>query len=135
MKKATWKTEVYIGGWDENGSQRDWLGGGGSVEWTQPAQDRDRWRAVVNAVMNLLVLPSRSKSVGARRLRSSTVTFTNLGNSHSYLTMLRQWLGLSSSEWDLGSLIINYELQKARKQAWKRESEWTVPFPRLQNEI
>jgi hypothetical protein len=28
----------------------------GSVEWIHLAQDRDRWRAVVNAVMNLRVL-------------------------------------------------------------------------------
>jgi hypothetical protein len=27
--------------------------GGGGVEWIQLAQGRDRWRAVVNAVMNL----------------------------------------------------------------------------------
>jgi hypothetical protein len=31
-----------------------WLAGG--VEWVQLAQDRDRWRAVVNTVMNLRVL-------------------------------------------------------------------------------
>jgi hypothetical protein len=33
--------------------------GWGSVEWIQMAQDRDRWRAVVNTVMNLRVLAPR----------------------------------------------------------------------------
>jgi hypothetical protein len=32
--------------------------GWGSVEWIQLAQDRDRWRAVVNTAMNLRVLVS-----------------------------------------------------------------------------
>jgi hypothetical protein len=36
------------------------LGGGGGVVWIHLAQDRDRWRAVVNAVMNLGVLAPRS---------------------------------------------------------------------------
>jgi hypothetical protein len=34
----------------------DW----GSVDWIQLAQDRDRWQAVVNTVMNLRVLEPRS---------------------------------------------------------------------------
>jgi hypothetical protein len=34
----------------------DW----GGVEWIHLAKDRDRWRAVVNAVMNLRVLAARS---------------------------------------------------------------------------
>jgi hypothetical protein len=34
--------------------------GCGSVDWIQLAQDRDRWRALVNTVMNLRVLAPRS---------------------------------------------------------------------------
>jgi hypothetical protein len=34
--------------------------GWGDVEWIHLAQYRDRWRAVVNAVMNLRVLAPRS---------------------------------------------------------------------------
>jgi hypothetical protein len=34
--------------------------GWGSVEGIQLAQDRDRWRAVVNTAMNLRVLAPRS---------------------------------------------------------------------------
>jgi hypothetical protein len=34
--------------------------GWGSVDWIQLAQDRDRWRALVNTAMNLRVLTPRS---------------------------------------------------------------------------
>jgi hypothetical protein len=34
----------------------DWV----SVDWIHLAQDRDRWRAVVNAVMKLRILEPRS---------------------------------------------------------------------------
>ena len=41
----------------ENNIEMD-LGGvrWGAIEWIDPAQDRDRWRALVTSVMNLLVL-------------------------------------------------------------------------------
>jgi hypothetical protein len=48
-----------IEGWD--GMRMDLREiGWGSVDWIQLAQDRDRWRAVVNMVMNLRVLVPRS---------------------------------------------------------------------------
>jgi len=34
--------------------------GWGNVDWIQLAQDRGRWRALVNTVMNLRVLAPRS---------------------------------------------------------------------------
>jgi hypothetical protein len=34
--------------------------GWGSLDWIRLAQDRDRWRALVNTVMNLRVLAPRS---------------------------------------------------------------------------
>jgi hypothetical protein len=37
--------------------------GWGCVEWIQFAQDRDRWLALVNTVMNLWVLAPRSELV------------------------------------------------------------------------
>jgi hypothetical protein len=34
--------------------------GWGSIDWIKLAQDRDRWRALVNTVMNLSVLAPRT---------------------------------------------------------------------------
>jgi hypothetical protein len=36
------------------------LGRGGGGDWIRLAEDRDRWRAVVSAVMNLRVLAPQS---------------------------------------------------------------------------
>jgi hypothetical protein len=45
----------------EDGIRGDLMAiGWGSVDWIQLAQDRDRWRALVNTVMNLRVLAPRS---------------------------------------------------------------------------
>jgi hypothetical protein len=45
----------------EDGIRMDlWEIGLGGVDWIRLAQDRDRWRAVVSAVMNLRVLAPRS---------------------------------------------------------------------------
>jgi hypothetical protein len=58
-KKTTWKTKAQMRGWDQM-DLREIGWGGGDVEWIHLAQDRVRWRAVVNAVMNLRVLAPRS---------------------------------------------------------------------------
>jgi hypothetical protein len=44
-------------GWDQIDLRET---GGGDVYWIRQAQDRDRWRAVVNAVMNLRIMAPRS---------------------------------------------------------------------------
>jgi hypothetical protein len=59
------KEEVHLKGQGADGRMGlKWtlgrLVGGGCVEWIQLAQDRDGWRAVVNAVMNLRLLVPRS---------------------------------------------------------------------------
>jgi hypothetical protein len=46
---------------------------GGDVGWIHRAQDSDRWRAVVNAVMKLRVLASRS-SLFFTEARNKTTT-------------------------------------------------------------
>jgi hypothetical protein len=45
----------------EDGIRMDFMEIGlGGVDWIRLSQDRDRWRAVVSAVMNLRVLAPRS---------------------------------------------------------------------------
>jgi hypothetical protein len=41
--------------WDDNIKMDLWEIGFGDVDWIDLAQDRDRWRALVNTVMNLRV--------------------------------------------------------------------------------
>jgi hypothetical protein len=45
--------------------------GWGSVQWIRLAQDRDRWRTVVNTVMNLWVMvPRRELERGSSRFNN-----------------------------------------------------------------
>jgi hypothetical protein len=41
--------------WEDNIKMDLWEIGFGDVDWIHLAQDRDRWRALVNTVMNLRV--------------------------------------------------------------------------------
>jgi hypothetical protein len=41
--------------WDDNTRADLWEVGCGGMDWIEMAQDRDMWRALVNAVMNLRV--------------------------------------------------------------------------------
>ena len=41
--------------WEDNIKMHLWEVGCGAMDWIELAQDRDRWRAFVNAVMKLRV--------------------------------------------------------------------------------
>jgi hypothetical protein len=60
MGKPEGKRPLFQGVDGRMGSE--WIGrlAGGSVEWIQLAQDRDRWWDLVNTVMNLRVLAPRN---------------------------------------------------------------------------
>jgi hypothetical protein len=46
----------------------------GGVDWIRLAEDRDRWRAVVSAVMNLLVLAPLILSINKFRVANLICT-------------------------------------------------------------
>jgi hypothetical protein len=48
--------------WDDN-IKRDLQEGDGGMDWIELAQDRNRWRALVNAVMNLRVQKNAENSL------------------------------------------------------------------------
>jgi hypothetical protein len=64
----------------------------GGVDWIRLAQDRDRWRAVVSAVMNLRVLAPRSQLVipfSVQRLQKNQYIFFVVdGNSICIVTII-----------------------------------------------
>ena len=51
-KETTWRHRHR---WEDSSKMKHQEVGCGGVDWIELAQDRDRWRAVVNAVMNLRV--------------------------------------------------------------------------------
>jgi hypothetical protein len=63
-----WESPKERDHWEDQGlggkMESEWILGrlawGGGVDWIRLSQDRDRWRAVVSAVMNLRVLAPRS---------------------------------------------------------------------------
>ena len=48
--------------WEDNIKMAAQKVGGGCADWIELAQDKDRWRALVNAVMNLRVPKMRGIS-------------------------------------------------------------------------
>jgi hypothetical protein len=71
---------LFVGkpeGWSPLGRPRRWwvnnirmdlvVVGWGDVDWIGLAQDRDRWRALVNSVLNLMVVGAKPRGKEATR--------------------------------------------------------------------
>jgi hypothetical protein len=75
-----------MAGWDQNGSWGDWLRG----EWIQLAQDKGRWRDVVNEVMNIQILAPRRQSLSIRSVNLNVLyTLKYVQLRRGYLISLR----------------------------------------------
>ena len=84
-KETTWKTQSQM---EDNIKINLQEVGYGSMEWIELARDRDRWRALVTAVMNLLV----PWNVGNFLTSREPVSFSRRNLLHGVSEWVIEWL-------------------------------------------
>jgi hypothetical protein len=102
----------------------------GDVDWILLAQDRDRWRAVVSAVMNLRVLAPRSYLVQIKKQSPCTPWRRLRGEEYSSYSFTTS--ALYECEWSASHLAALYPppgkgppVPIGQKAGWAPESIWT----------